>query len=108
MKKQKKPPMEFSKKILLCTAIIAVAVLIAGFVLMFIAKDLTPLPTAFHIVGAAVTAGLSFYYWKAKAENIVKLSQNGLLNGEDVRALMSDLKEDLLKDFTQTQESEEA
>lgn len=68
-----KPKTEFSKKLLYINYALVVVVTIAAFVLMWRSNDLSPL--AYIITGlfAEVTAATSFYYWKAKNENMIKI-----------------------------------
>jgi len=74
MKRPKKPPMEFSKKILLCAAVLIVFITLGTFAAVWRFGDLSPLE--FLIAGAfsLATAGTSFYYWKARRENELKIS----------------------------------
>lgn len=71
-----KKRMEFSKKILFVSSIIFVAVLgyAAWIQYLVITKDFmgdTSITLAMMAaVGAEVTSGVTFYYWKAKAENL--------------------------------------
>ena len=68
--------MEFSKKILLVSSVFfgAVMVYAAWIQYLIISKDYmgdTSITLAMlTAVGAEVSAGVSFYYWKAKAENL--------------------------------------
>ena len=65
--------MEFSKKILYFAAFIGILTLIAGFVLMWRTGDLSALPTVLVSVSSPITAGVTFYYWKAKPEARLKI-----------------------------------
>ena len=64
---------EFSKKLLYVNYTLVILVTIASFALMWRSNDLSPL--AYIITGlfAEVTAATSFYYWKAKNENMIKI-----------------------------------
>lgn len=71
--------MEFSKKILLWTFIIALVII--GYAMwiqyVVITRDFhggTEIVTALIVaLGTEVTAGTSFYFWKARLENKIKL-----------------------------------
>lgn len=65
--------MEFSKKILLVAAVTNAAVILFTFVMIWRTCDLSPLAYLIPSVGAEVATGTGFYYWKAKAENKIKL-----------------------------------
>lgn len=73
MKIKMKPRTEFSKKLLYVNYTLVIIVTIAAFILMWRSNDLSPL--AYIITGlfAEVTAATSFYYWKAKNENMIKI-----------------------------------
>ena len=71
----KKNKTEFSKKILFVAGLTNLAVIIFAFIMMWRTLDLSPLAYLIPAVAAEVTAGTSFYYTKAKAENMIKLRQ---------------------------------
>lgn len=64
--------MEFSKKILLTAFIVAIIVLILSFILMYILRDLSSLSYIITGVMTVITSATSFYFWKAKNENMSK------------------------------------
>ncbi len=73
-------PKEFSKKILVASYVIAVGVTIATFILPIITylvsgqlMDYSSLMPIVMACWGEVTVGNSFYYWKAKSENKIKL-----------------------------------
>lgn len=71
-----KYPMEFSKKILLVTSVIAVFILAyaMGIQYLIIVRDYhgdtNIVITLLTVLGAEVATGTGFYYWKAKSENV--------------------------------------
>lgn len=67
--------MEFSKKILLVAGITNLAVIIFACVMMWRTFDTSPLAYLIPSVAAEVATGTGYYYWKAKAENQIKLKQ---------------------------------
>ena len=73
-------PKEFSKKLLVTSYIIAILVTIATFTLPIITytvsgqlMDYSSLMPVTLACWGEVTVGNSFYYWKAKSENKIKL-----------------------------------
>lgn len=72
-KKRKKQETEFSKKLLY--VIFFVTGIVTAFTLYMIyeTKDLSPLGYLIPALFVEVAAATGFYYWKAKAENTIKL-----------------------------------
>ena len=84
-----KTKMEFSKKILLVAGVVNIAVIIFACVMMWRTFDTSPLAYLIPAVAAEVATGTGYYYWKAKAENQIKLKKiyGDLVNeeaGEDI------------------------
>jgi hypothetical protein len=72
-KVKKKPPKEFSKKILIVAGIINAVVIVFTMVMIWRTLDLSPLAYLIPSVAAEVATGTGFYYSKAKVENRIKL-----------------------------------
>lgn len=72
-KVKKKPPKEFSKKILIVAGIINAVVIVFTIVMIWRTLDLSPLAYLIPSVAAEVATGTGFYYSKAKVENRIKL-----------------------------------
>lgn len=70
---KKKPPKEFSKKILIVAGIINAVVIVFTMVMIWRTLDLSPLAYLIPSVAAEVVTGTGFYYSKAKVENRIKL-----------------------------------
>lgn len=70
-KKRKKT--EFSKVILGVVAVATIAIIIASFVIMWRTGDTSPLAYIIPGIFTELSAATGFYYWKAKAENQIKL-----------------------------------
>ena len=70
---KKKPPKEFSKKILIVAGIINAVVIVFAMVMIWRTLDLSPLAYLIPSVAAEVATGTGFYYSKAKVENRIKL-----------------------------------
>ena len=67
---------EFSKKILITVTIATILIVIASFVLMWRMMDLSPLSYIITGIFAELASATGFYYWKAKNENMVKLTKD--------------------------------
>jgi hypothetical protein len=70
---KKKPPKEFSKKILIVAGIINAVVIVFTMVMIWRTLDLSPLAYLIPSVAAEVATSTGFYYSKAKVENRIKL-----------------------------------
>lgn len=64
---------EFSKKIFIGVSIIAISVIAFSMYMVYVTGDLSPLSYLIGAVGVEVGAATGFYFWKAKAENVIKL-----------------------------------
>lgn len=71
-----KKKMEFSKKILIVVSIATALIVIASFVLMWRMMDLSPLSYIITGIFAELASATGFYYWKAKNENMIKLTKD--------------------------------
>lgn len=67
---------EFSKKILYVVWISTTIVVMLAFVLMWHTGDLSPLSYIIPGLFTEVAAATSFYYWKAKNENIKRIERS--------------------------------
>lgn len=75
MKFRNKRRMEFSKKILLVAGAINIGVIVFACVMIWRTGNLEPLAYLIPAVAAEVATGTGYYYWKAKAENTIKLKK---------------------------------
>jgi hypothetical protein len=80
---KKKPPKEFSKKILIVAGIINTVVICFTMVMIWRTLDLTPLAYLIPSVAAEVATGTGFYYSKAKVENRIKLMKQNKVTPND-------------------------
>jgi len=80
---KKKPPKEFSKKILIVAGIINTVVIGFTMVMIWRTLDLTPLAYLIPSVAAEVATGTGFYYSKAKVENRIKLMKQNKITPND-------------------------
>lgn len=99
-------PKEFSKKLLVASYIIAILVTIATFTLPIITytvsgqlMDYSSLMPVTLACWGEVTVGNSFYYWKAKSENKIKLlaeADRGKVSKELVEQIKNILTDEML------------
>lgn len=80
---KKKPPKEFSKKILIVAGIINAVVIVFTMVMIWRTLDLSPLAYLIPSVAAEVATGTGFYYSKAKVENQIKLMRQNKVTPND-------------------------
>lgn len=80
---KKKPPKEFSKKILIVAGIINAVVIVFTMVMIWRTLDLSPLAFLIPSVAAEVATGTGFYYSKAKVENRIKLMKQNKVTPND-------------------------
>ena len=69
----KEKTLEFSKIILAVVALATIAVCVVSFILMWQLQDLSALSYIITGIFAELASATGFYYWKARAENIIKL-----------------------------------
>ncbi len=72
--RRRKP--ETSKRLLLFSDALAVAVMAVSAVAIFVLKDTSPLQFLIPAVFGLAATSHGFYYWKAKNENIAKHGDN--------------------------------
>lgn len=80
---KKKPPKEFSKKILIVAGIINAVVIVFTMIMIWRTLDLSPLAYLIPSVAAEVATGTGFYYSKAKVENRIKLMKQNKVTPND-------------------------
>lgn len=80
---KKKPPKEFSKKILIVAGIINTVVIVFTMIMIWRTLDLSPLAYLIPSVAAEVATGTGFYYSKAKVENRIKLMKQNKVAPND-------------------------
>lgn len=70
-----KKKMEFSKLIFAFVSTIYIVVIVYSLVMMAITFDLTPLAYIIPATATELATATGFYYWKARAENKIKLKK---------------------------------
>ena len=79
----KKKRIETSKKIVLFNDILTVLCIITGFVCKFFGLDISDMTEIIVAVIGLSAVGHSFYYWKAKAENLHKYGHDDKIDMND-------------------------
>lgn len=72
----KKSKIEFSKKIFIFVAVVAIVVTAFTMYMVWETKDLTPLVYLIPAIFAETASATGFYYWKSKAENQLKIARS--------------------------------
>ena len=84
-KDKKKQKMEFSKKIFFIVITLFVIVLAYSMALMWKTGITDGLAYLIPSVGTITATAIGFYYWKARAENTIKLSKMHGMTLEEIR-----------------------
>ncbi len=74
MRRRRKKKREFSKTILRTVAAATVVIVVFSFALMWKTGDTSPLAYIIPGIFTELSAATGFYFWKAKAENEIKLN----------------------------------
>lgn len=74
-KHSKRKKLEFSKVVAVIGILMWMFVNLFGMAMMVVTYDLSPLAYVIGSVDAVVAVVLGFYFWKAKAENQIKLKK---------------------------------
>ena len=93
MNKENKPKKEFSKKIFNIVITLFIIVLFYSMALMWKVGTTDGLMYLIPAVGTLASVATGFYYWKAKMENMIKLSKENKMTLDEVKtteASMSD------------------
>lgn len=91
MNKENKPKKEFSKKIFNIVIILFIIVIFYAMALMWKTNTTDGLMYLIPSVGTLASVTIGFYYWKAKMENIVKLSKENDMSIDDVNSIQVDM-----------------
>lgn len=89
---EKKEPMEFSKKILVASYAIAIVVILYTMYIIYLMVigdyigDPSSLNTLIMLTLGELGAANSFYFWKARTENMEKIRRNrGFVEAEEIK-----------------------
>ena len=101
MNKGNKSSKEFSKKILNIVITLFIIVIFYAMALMWKTETTDGLMYLIPAVGTLASVTVGFYYWKAKMENMVKLSKENDIALEEIKEI-----ESTMDDFNVNSESE--
>lgn len=73
VRKEKRPGMEFSKKILIVMFIITLIIVSCAIAMSYMIQSTDVYAYLIPSIFAELSVGTGFYYWKAKKENEIKL-----------------------------------
>ncbi len=77
--------LESSKKIIIVCYVILIAVLIATYAAVFLYREVTGLEQIVLAIIGLVASANGFYFWKARAENTLKISKDvGLKQAKEI------------------------
>ena len=102
MNKGNKPQKEFSKKIFNIVITLFIIVIFYAMALMWKTDTTDGLMYLIPAVGTLASVTVGFYYWKAKMENMVKLSKENDMTLEEIKEI-----ESTMDDFNVDSESED-
>lgn len=97
MNKENKPKKEFSKKIFNIVITLFVIVLFYSMALMWKVGTTDGLMYLIPAVGTLASVTVGFYFWKAKMENMVKLSKESKMNLDEIKEIESNINDYDLK-----------
>ena len=93
MNKENKPKKEFSKKIFNIVIIIFIIVIFYAMALMWKTGTTDGLMYLIPSVGTLASVTIGFYYWKAKMENMIKLSKENNITLDDVKGIENNMED---------------
>ena len=102
MNKGNKSSKEFSKKIFNIVITLFIIVIFYAMALMWKTETTDGLMYLIPAVGTLASVTVGFYYWKAKMENMVKLSKENDIALEEIKEI-----ESTMDDFNVNSESED-
>ena len=91
MNKENKPKKEFSKKIFDIVITLFIIVIFYAMALMWKTNTTDGLMYLIPAVGTLASVTIGFYYWKAKMENMIKLSKENNITLDGVKEIESNM-----------------
>ena len=91
MNKENKQKKEFSKKIFNIVITLFIIVIFYAMALMWKVGTTDGLMYLIPAVGTLTSVTVGFYYWKAKMENIVKLSKENDMSIDEIKSVQVDM-----------------
>lgn len=79
-----KKHIETSKVILIVSAVYGAILTLYAMVAMLVVSDLSPLSYLIPGIFGVISVATGFYYWKARAENVIKLKVEAKKEGVEV------------------------
>lgn len=93
MNKQEKPKKEFSKKIFNIVITLFIIVLFYSMALMWKTNMTDGLMYLIPSVGTLTSVTIGFYYWKAKMENMIKLSKENEKTLDEIKEIETNMSD---------------
>lgn len=93
MNKENKPKKEFSKKIFNIVITLFIIVIFYAMALMWKTGTIDGLMYLIPSVGTLASVTIGFYYWKAKMENMIKLSKENNITLDEVKEIESNMND---------------
>ena len=91
MNKENKPKKELSKKPVNIVITLVIIVIFDAMALMWKTNTTDGLMYLIPAVGTLASVTIGFYYWKAKMENIVKLSKENNMSINEIKSVQVDM-----------------
>ena len=91
MNKENKPKKEFSKKIFNIVITLFIIVIFYAMALMWKTNTTDGLMYLIPSVGTLASVTIGFYYWKAKMENMIKLSKENNIALDEVKEIENNI-----------------
>ena len=91
MNKENKPKKEFSKKIFNIVITLFIIVIFYAMALMWKTGTTDGLMYLIPSVGTLTSVTIGFYYWKAKMENMIKLSKENNITLDEVKEIENNI-----------------
>ena len=91
MNKENKPKKEFSKRIFNIVITLFIIVIFYAIALMWKTNTTDGLMYLIPAVGTLASVTIGFYYWKAKMENMIKLSKENNITLDEVKEIESNM-----------------
>ena len=103
MARKPKEKLEFSKKIFIIVITILIVVIAYSMALMWKTDNTDGLNVLIPSVFTLANVCIGFYFWKAKMENVIKLSKENNMTIDEVKELEEDI-DDYEVDFNESED----
>lgn len=85
---------EFSKKIFNIIMTLFITVILFSLIMIWKTENLEPLVYIIPSVSGILATSVGFYYWKAKAENIIKMSKDNDMSVAEIQETLSTINDE--------------